>query len=96
MYCQLCARSGAAEGRAAGLQGKDEGDDDEEGGEEDDNEDHGELAREGSRAMGKNLRPAEDRFMRLDDMERFVEAAERAAAREDESEDADAGDTGEA
>ena len=36
---------------------------------------------------GKGLKPTEDRFLRLHDMERFVQAAERAELDDDEDED---------
>ena len=41
---------------------------------------------------GKDLKPTEDRFLRLHDMERFVQAAERAELDDDEDEDMSEGE----
>lgn len=42
--------------------------------------------------IGKGLKPTEDRFLRLHDMERFVQAAERAELDGDEDEDMSEGE----
>ena len=42
--------------------------------------------------IGKGLKPTEDRFLRLHDMERFVQAAERAELDGDEDEDMSGGE----
>lgn len=47
----------------------------------------------GRQGASRKLRPGEDAFMSLDDMERFMEQAEEAAAREDDD-DEDEGDEG--
>lgn len=42
--------------------------------------------------IGKGLKPTEDRFLRLHDMERFVQAAERAELDGDKDEDMSEGE----